>query len=129
MVTSKYFEDIKNREELPWEWNKDDPRQQQWLEERKVHGFDNRETWDLRYTFICWLYPRLKMYNDVNIVDTTAYKIKYKNKEINFQESIDTMLNLCEQILSNKYKTLEEEYELNQNVLNLFSKTGSLLWW
>jgi hypothetical protein len=39
-----------SEDNLPWNWNPDDDRQKVWKEERKIYGFDERDTWSLDYT-------------------------------------------------------------------------------
>lgn len=42
--------------------------------QRKKYGFDERETWELGYTLITWLYSHLMMYKDVSICDLEYHK-------------------------------------------------------
>jgi hypothetical protein len=70
-MISKYLSDIGIKEkDLPWYWNPGDHREGQWLETIEEHGFDERDTWNLNYTLALLIYPRLKMYDEVNCINT-----------------------------------------------------------
>ena len=60
-IAHKYLTDIGiTEDEVPWEWNLNDKRQEQWKKEREEYGFDERETWNLDYMFDLWFYEHLK---------------------------------------------------------------------
>ena len=55
-------------QKFPW-------RPQFWKQKRQ-YGFDEREVWDLDFSFYCWVYERVRMYLDrgqqiVNLHDKT----------------------------------------------------------
>ena len=51
---------IGSPEQYYWNGMKKDDRQPKWKEQQNKYGFDERETWSLDFTFIAWIYPRLK---------------------------------------------------------------------
>ena len=126
----KYLEKIVSLEDTPYGWNKDDKRNDEWSKQREEYGFDERETWSLDSTFFYWLYERISMYNEISPVDTnnTFIKIRYKDKEITFQECIDILLENCKTIiLSQNIDTSVRNIE--KDVLELWSKSYKLFWW
>ena len=130
-MISKYLTDINIKEEnIPWFWNPNDSRQEQWKEQRKKYGFDERDTWSLSYTLILLIYPRLKMYDEINIVDTSFHKIKHKDKEYTCQECIDRVLKGMEIYLSKDELDLKDEEikELGECMI-ILGKIWWLLWW
>lgn len=106
-----------------------DKRSKEWRKERKLFGFDNRETWNLNHFFIEWLYCHLKMYNKVNIIDTSYYKFKWQGKEITQQEAINLIIKSCRRYL----KDVDENHpEYFQDVCDLMPLWGMILpymWW
>lgn len=112
--------------------NEDDGRQPYWKKQRDTYGFDERETWSLDETFYLWLYERLKMYNEVNCVNTDFHKFEYKDKEISFQDCIDRMLEglKLELTKDNLYeaRTIEEEEKI-EDILPIFTLCHRALWW
>ena len=61
-----------NIKNTPWGWCEDkkhNQRKKEWKKQRKIYGFDSRETWSLNYTIAILVYERLSMYNEVNIID------------------------------------------------------------
>ena len=69
--------------------------------------------------FIEWLYCHLKMYNKVNIIDTTFYKFEWQGKEITQQEAIDLLIKACRKYL----KDVDEDHpEYFKDVMNQISE-------
>ena len=86
----KYLDDadISYKDSLP----KNDDRRPVWANERKVYGFDSRETWNLNDAFLKWLYERVKMYIEINCVDLMYHKFVYHGKTLTQQEVLDLIL-------------------------------------
>jgi len=130
-MISKYLSDLGVKEEdLPWNWCSGDSREKQWKKQRDKYGFDERDTWGLDYTLILLIYPRLKMYNEINIIDTSFHKVEYEDKKYTYQECIDKILEGFEIYLTKNQLDLnkEEENKINDAVI-LLSKIWWLLWW
>lgn len=88
----KYLDDI-GVTDRPDQWSsKSHKRNRKWKKERSIYGFDERETWSLDYTFYCWLYERLRMFLEVNIIDLDAVTFLYKGETLTLQQCIDRML-------------------------------------
>ena len=123
----KYLEDAGIAFEFDLEG---DSREKKWEEERKVYGFDERETWSLKESFKIWLFERLSRYNEVNIIDTSTHKFNYKEQEITFQDCIDRML---EGLRLDLTLSDQAERDLNkekiEDVLPLFNLCFEYLWW
>ena len=69
-MAHKYLENILPKGKSPYDFECDDEiRNQKWEKEREECGFDERETWNLDFTFFCWLYERLMKYKEVSPVD------------------------------------------------------------
>ena len=66
--------------------------------QRRFHGFDDTETWDLGDKFYRWIYPRLKRFTEI----TMAYPMNYKNHK----EWIDE--------LKKRVKQLESFIDVNE---------------
>jgi len=116
----------RTRVSLPEDWGKfNDKREIQWTEEREKYGFDSRETWSLNYTFYVWLYERLSMYNEVNVVDTSFHKFEFDGETLTFQEAIDKILVICNNVI------VGEDIDVDKNgvVPRLFAEIFGCLWW
>ncbi len=92
--------------------------------QREVYGFDQSETWSLKHTFKVWLFERLSMYNEVNIIDTRFHLLEYKGEKLTFQDCIDRMLNGLRLEL-----TGQGNPEMSDDVLKLFVLCYPYLWW
>ena len=128
-MTHKYLSEIIDIEKTPYGvYGECDPRNSKWKEQREIYGFDERETWQLDHTFFCWLYERLKMYNEVNFVNTKFHTIEYDGKTLTHQECMDKMLEYCEIIILNK-NVNDSFIALEEKVLDLWKLSYRLFWW
>lgn len=126
----KYLEELVDPKDLPQNWNPDDKRQKAWKRQREECGFDERETWSLDYTFRLWFYQRLKMYNEINCIDSNHHKFKFKEEEYTLQECIDYILEAFE--LSFKNDDWNYKKEMSEKVYNAYKIIGIImpyLWW
>lgn len=126
-----YFKQIgMKKNNIIHNWCKGDKRQKNWKKQRKKYGFDERETWNLDTAFYQWLYPRLRMYNEINCVDATAIIYEYKGKEVNLQWCIDRMLKRLKYILVvGELDDFEKYHNSIDEVLDLFRMCLPALWW
>lgn len=106
----------------------DDSRAKEWEKERKEYGFDNRETWNLNITFIEWIYTRIMLYKEQSCVDTSYYRIPYKDKLITQEEAMDQVLSLSKEILID---TDDDElyYKNAREICDLWKELLPYMWW
>lgn len=133
-MISKHLTDIGLTEDDIFYDTEGDKRQPQWKEQQKIYGFDERSTWNFSYTFATLVYPRLKMYDEINIIDTSFHKFEHNDEVLTMQECIDKILKGFE-----KYLTMDEcdvSQEKEDNVLIeyrdccvLLGKIILHLWW
>ena len=128
-MAHKYLYDILPKGKTPYDFEFDDEiRNQKWEKEREQYGFDERETWNLDFTFFCWLYERLKRYKEINCVDLSCKIVKVNDEEKTLEEWIDIMINNAEAlILLNMFS--EENIELAEGTIESFKRTNCYLWW
>lgn len=120
--------------ETPQGWNADigDNRLPRWEKERETYGFDERETWDIDYSFYLWLYERLMMYNEVNCINTEFHKFDFEDEVLTQQQCIDRMIEGCELFLDqnkNNIKSTDEEFKKAGDVPYIFAMCIHSLWW
>lgn len=128
-MNHKYIEEIMNIEDTPYGWAEHTGRDEMWAEQRKEYGFDERETWSLDYTFIYWLYERLKMYNKVNCINTDFHKFKVNGVEMTQQECIDAMIDKCKKLITNRLISDENAYNLKNEILDIWKECIHSMWW
>lgn len=135
IIKRKYIDELGIKyEDTPQGWNTDigDSRFPEWEKQREEWGFDERETWNLTYAFELWLYERLKVYDEINIVDTRSdmHQFEYRGAILDFQDCIDRMLEGLKIKLTDdnwwKDKTKKEQVE---DILPLFVLCYNCLWW
>ena len=123
----KYLDDLGITNRLDT-WNPDDSRQSQWEEQRKIYGFDERETWSLETAFYFWLYERLKMYLEYSIVDLNFHKFEYKGKTYTQKQMIDMMIERLEEYLTDE--TDEKSFEKYPNeICEIWALVLSAMCW
>ena len=121
-------------------------------EQRKTYGFDEKETWNLNYTYITWLYSHLKFYLDYAPVNLTFHKFKvpvlaerkkrkkedsfYKEvtKELTQGDAIKLALEYMESYLSYLSEDPFFEHEMKQvekvkYALKIVAEIFPVLWW
>jgi hypothetical protein len=109
-----------------YSWNEmlNDPRQPYWQEEKEKYGFDERETWGLCYTFVTWIYPRLKYFREISNrsrpMDLTQSQ---------WDEILDEMLSGFEIYLITDNSWNQEVLNKMDKSLELFKKYFWGLWW
>jgi hypothetical protein len=125
-MQQKYYEkqiDIGSPEQYYWNRIEDDPRQPKWQEQQNKYGFDERETWSLDFTFIAWVYPRLKMYREIN----AGYPMGITKKQWN--KIIDEMIEGFELYLKTDNLYNKEANEKLERSLDLFREYIRTIWW
>ena len=69
--------------------------------QRVFRGWDDRETWDLEYEFLKWIFPRLKRFAKISI----AYPPRFTEEE--WDNFLNQLLKRVENIILN-YKRLDD---------------------
>lgn len=126
-MAHKYIEDIIDLEDTPYGWSENTGRDSLWKEQRKIYGFDERETWSLDATFFYWLYERLTMFKKVCCIDLSFHKFTINNEVLTQGECIDKMLNNCKEIITNK--GIDDLYDLKKETLEIWSECIFSMWW
>lgn len=133
-MISKYLTDIGVKEDsVPWNWNPDDSRQEYWKEDRETYGFDERDTWALDRTLALLIYPRLRMYNEVNKINTSFHMFEANGETLTQQQCMDKILKgFKNYITCQEVPYSEEEDSVYKEYTNCFMLLGKIigsLWW
>lgn len=131
----KYLNDIGVKDkDLPWNWNKGDQRSDEWKQERKKYGFDERDTWSLDYTLVCLVYERLKMYREIAAVEMDkpglSHSYKFEGKEVVLGDAVDRILEgFRVRILRDIIEISAEEDKEYRKCWQLLGIISGSLWW
>lgn len=117
-----------------------DKRQMRWWNQRKKYGFDARETYNLDYIFVQWLYSHLMMYKEKagEVVDLECGKLTWHDKEITQLEAIDILIDVSKDFLlaDDKYindvisfEEKEEIYTRFYEAMTLWGMILPCMWW
>lgn len=128
--TYKYLNDLGIKPQNQFtNFAKDEKR---FKKERRIYGFDRRETYDIQYMFVEWLYQRLKMLKELTIVDMTQYKVFIYGKAKTVEYWVDTMIEQCEYILKLRNENRCEDsvyFETIKSITYIFSECSYWLGW
>ena len=104
--------------------------------QRRIRGWSDDETWNLDCEFIKWVNSRFKKYKEQTseIVDLEYHKFKYKRKEYTQLQLIDRVIELTDEILTDKYWDLiytdaERLGKIKDEVLDIFKLIYGVMWW
>lgn len=94
----KFLNDIGVKDkDLPWKWNPKDSRLPEWRSERKEYGFDERDTWTLRYTLTILTYERLMMFRNITkdmfVQEDPLMEYEFEGEKIYQYQAIERILN------------------------------------
>jgi len=112
---------------------KDDDRIPVWKEQRKVYGFDERETWNLRELSLGWMYEHIKMYIDASDIDLDYAKFKYKEETLSQKEILDRICKDIELYFDAQFSFDPDKWEKRVPYLNEIGTLWGLvlpaMWW
>lgn len=94
----KFLNDVGIKDcDFPWNWNEDDKRQSEWKQKRKEYGFDERDTWSLKYTLTLLTYERLMMFEritkDMIVQEDPLMEYEFEGEKIYQYQAIKRILN------------------------------------
>lgn len=134
-MAHKYLDDI-GYDEYPENYtDASDDRNIVWQEERRIYGFDNRDTWSLNNAYYCWMFEHLKMYIDQadGFIDLNYHKFDYNGNEYTQKELILLLLENIEYILFHQDDMEELEWtklrELEREVADIWYMILPAMWW
>lgn len=108
-------------------------RQFRWWKQRRDYGFDDRETWNLDYEFIEWLYSHCMMYKEKagDVVNLEFHKVTWDDKEYTQIEIIDFIIESTREYLkeSAKWNLSNETMKKVQCALHLWAEVLPAMWW
>ena len=136
MSKHKYLNDLGIEDkDLPWNWNKKDDRHPAWKEERAVYGFDERDSWSMKYTLTLITYERLKYFRDFAPVEMDkvgiAHDYIFGGKELTLGQALDRILSSFANYITQD-GTMEwhnKEYREYQRCWSLLGVIMPSLWW
>lgn len=126
-MAHKYIKEIVDLEKTPYGWSENTGRDSKWREERRIYGFDERETWSLDTTFFYWLYERLMMYKEIDFIDMDAPQFNVNGVTMTQRECIDKMISNCKEIIL--YEGIDLQKELKYEVLDIWKECLFSMWW
>lgn len=124
-----YLKEIQKKKpffrEFPWR-----PR---WWRQKIKYGFDDRETWNLDFTFYLWAYEHLRMYVDraEGIIDLDNHPVIYKGKEYSERGLINKLMDAIIDFskIDFDYWEIEDKREYYREIGEMWAVLLPHLWW
>jgi len=117
-------------EKRPDGYCKNDKRQTKWKKERKKYGFDEREMWNMDYTFYLWLYERLRYFLNFAPNDLAYHTFEYKGKVLTQKQCIKKMIKGCEiRLTKENWEIDKEARKLEKEVAEIWALVLPAMWW
>ena len=117
----KYIRELFPDGKLPFPYSEDD-----------YAGFDKRDTYNLDYTLVAWLYERLRYFqSDEDVyVDLNYHTFDIDGEELTQLQCIDRMVEDCKIIMTSDDFTEFDKMEAAKNDLFIvMSKVYWAMWW
>ena len=135
MQRNKYLDDLGIPIEVYNHKLRFDKRHFKWWKQRRDYGFDDRETWNLDYELVAWLYSHCMMFKEKagDVVELEYHKFTYDGKEYTQLEIIDYIIECLGEYLkigaSWKVGSIGEAQEKVIKALHLWAEVWPAMWW
>lgn len=102
-----------------------------WKRQRKMYGFDARETWSMDNVFAQWLYSHCKMFLSEagRAVQLNCHKFIYKGKEYTQKEAVVKIIACTKYYLKYSYEDERKACKALQMAAELWSIILPAMWW
>lgn len=130
MNRHKFLEELDNYK--PLNTDVTDGRYSEWVEQRKIYGFDETDTWSLDTAFYAWLYEHLRMYVEKasEIVNLEYHKFEYRGAELTQLQIINMILDRIRYYFSDEYDDWSEvDAPYIQEIGKLWAMILPAMWW
>ena len=119
----KYLLELFKEDDLLFPYNEED-----------YHDFDDRDTFNMDYTLIAWMYQCLRFFQDVasKTVNFDFHKFEIDGEELTQRQCIDRMVKDCTTILNGDCWKEEEIKKMDiakDDLFKVLSKVYWAMWW
>lgn len=99
--------------------------------EEDYPDFDKRDTYNMDYTLIAWLYECLRFFqDDKTCIDLDFHKFNIDGEELSQARCIDRMIDDCTVILtSDEFKEAKKMDAAKDDLFKVLSKVFWAMWW
>lgn len=94
--------------------------------------FDERDTFNLEYTLVCWLYERLRFFQEGTCIDLNFHKFDIDGEELTQAQCIQRMIDDCKIIMvgndwdDGEFKKMDAAKD---DLLKVLGKVYWAMWW
>ena len=132
-MSHKYLLEVFSENEIPFPFN-----------QKSYSKFDERDTYSLNFTLVCWLYERLRFFQEGTCIDLNFWKFNINGEALTQAQCIQRMINDCkilmtgddykEEDINKIYKDGKYSFDIKMNVAKddlfmVLNKVYWVMWW
>lgn len=94
--------------------------------------FDGRDTYNLDFTIVCWLYERFRFFQEESCIDLDYHKFDIDGEELTQGQCIQRMIDDCKIIMLGDIWNDEEGKKMTvakDDLFKVLSKVYWAMWW
>lgn len=101
-----------------------------WAAQREEYGFDERELWDMDYTWRLWLYEHLMAFKEHTDMDLDCQEFCYRGNTYTQRQLIDMMLERLKVYFdTNSYEPDKTQREYVAEIEDIWAVVFSAMWY
>lgn len=120
-MSHKYLLEVFSENEIPFPFN-----------QKSYSKFDERDTYSLNFTLVCWLYERLRFFQEGTCIDLNFWKFNINGEALTQAQCIQRMINDCKILMTGDDYKEEDINKMNVAKDDLFmvlNKVYWVMWW
>ena len=113
----EYLLEVFDEKDIPFPFN-----------EKDYPKFDKRDTYNLNDTIACWLYERLRFFQEHTIINLDYHKFNIDGEELTQRQCIQKMVDDCKVIMLGDIWDDESFNQMEVAKYDLFKILGEVYW-
>lgn len=117
----EYLLEVFGEKNIPFPFNQED-----------YCEFDSRDTYSLDHTLVCWLYERLRYFQEGTIINLDYHKFDIDGEELTQAQCIQRMIDDCKVIMVGDLWKDEDSKKMEvakDDLFKVLSKVYWAMWW
>ena len=120
-MSHKYLLEVFSENEIPFPFNQEN-----------YSKFDERDTYSLNFTLVCWLYDRLRFFQEGTCIDLNFWKFNINGKALTQAQCIQRMIDDCKILMTGddyKEEDVEKMNVAKDDLFEVLNKVYWAMWW
>ena len=118
-MNHKYLLEVFSEDKIPFPFNQE-----------SYSEFDERDTYDLSFTLACWLYERLRFFQEGTCVDLNFHTFNIDGETLTQAQCVQRMIDDCNTIMTgDEFEGRVEMNAAKDDLFKVLSKVYWAMWW